>query len=312
MAPEDSPTLETLLEANLEASGLGLELGIIIQDNTPDRREHQNIPSGVRLISAPENPGLSSAYNRAIEIAELEGYEWLLTLDQDTILPRNFLIRVTELAKDLESTTEVGAIVPQVVSDGRLISPFRFAFNAVPRWFRHSVPGILTTATYAVNSAATLRVDALREVGGYDLMFPLDISDISLFHRLDLAHKKVFLAADLIVAHDFSMLGKQTRMSLERYRALLLDECAFWDLHMGVAGRIERLIRLAGRACKDLVKPGDKTFCRLTVAEILRRLTTSRKQRIAHWKQWAATRALAGSNGPSLNTPQAGSQRLSY
>jgi hypothetical protein len=95
-------------------------------------------------------------------------------------------------------------------------------------------------------------------------------------------------------------------MSMERYRALLLDECAFWDMHMGALARLERLVRLGGRICKDLAKPGGKAFCRLTAAELARRLTTFRSRRIAEWKQWAAARALANVGSPGVPDPSRG------
>ena len=50
------------------------------------------------------------------------------------------------------------------------------------------------------------------------------------------------------------------------------------------------MIRLVGRVCKDLLAPDERVFCRLTVSELKRRLLTTRLQRIAAWKIWAAAR----------------------
>jgi GT2 family glycosyltransferase len=290
MRPHESSTLRTLLDTARKVESDGLELGVLVWDNTPGGQDAGVIPAGVRYQAAPDNPGLARAYNSALETAHAEGFDWLLTLDQDSVLPANFLTRITDLARKLQSTPRVAAIVPQVTGDGRNLSPFQFALGTVPRCFRYGVTGIQEHATYAVNSAATLRVDALRSIGGYDPMFPLDISDINLFHRLQHSGKRVFVAGDLMIGHDFSLLKKHGRMSVERYRAMLLDECAFWDMNMGPLARVERMIRFVGRTCKDLLVPESRDFQRITLAELKRRLLTPRRRRIAEWTNWARMR----------------------
>jgi GT2 family glycosyltransferase len=291
MRHEESPTLQTLLNAVEETSLAELEIGIFIQDNTPGGQDPSALPCGIRYEAAQGNPGLAKAYNRALDIAQAEGYDWLLTLDQDTVLPIHFFTRITKLARTLESSPKIGAIVPQVVDGDRNLSPFRFELGAVPRWFRYGHVGISHRPTYALNSAATLRVTALRQIGGYDPMFPLDVSDINVFHRLYRHGYEVFLAGDLCISHNFSLLNKHQRMSLERYRAMLWDECAFWDINMGRMARLERLIRLAGRVCKDLLIPQEAAFRKIAIAELRRRLMTSRANRIVEWTNWAMARS---------------------
>jgi len=296
MLPGESPTLRTLLDAVRQASHNGLEIGVLVWDNTPGGQDPGENSDGVRYHAAPDNPGLARAYNYALDLAHAEEYDWLLTLDQDSILPANFLVRVAELARHLESTATIGAIVPQVTGDGRNLSPFQFALGAIPRWFRYGFIGAPEGATYALNSGATLRVASLREIGGYDPMFPLDVSDIILFHRLFRSGKKVFVAGDLLISHEFSLLKKPQRMSFQRYTAMLWDECAFWDMNMGIFARAERMIRLVGRACKEFLVPEGSTFRSITLMELKRRLLTSRSQRIDDWTRWARQRCSPSSH----------------
>lgn len=291
LRPAESPTLRTLCDAARHNSKGELELEILVWDNTPGGQDAGEIPDGVRYHSSPDNPGLARAYNSALEIAHADGFDWLLTLDQDSLLPTNFLVRIVELARTLQVATEIGAIVPQITGDGRNLSPFQFFLGSIPRWFRYGFVGTPQGATYALNSAATLRVTALRDVGGYDPMFPLDVSDINLFHRLFRAGKKVFVAGDLLISHDFSLLKKHRRMTMQRYNAMLLDECAFWDMNMGKLARAERMVRLAGRACKDLISPENVEFRKRAISELKRRMSTPRKQRIAAWQAWAKERS---------------------
>ena len=297
MLPGKSPTLRSLIEAAAQQSQSGLELSILIWDNTPGGQHPGDLPVEATYHAAPGNPGLSQAYNIALAAARKVGAEWFLTLDQDTILPSSFLEHLSKTIKLVDRRSEVAAIVPRVIGDGRELSPFYFALHAVPRWFGGTLTGCSEHAVYAVNSAATVRIQALCEVNGYNTLFPLDISDLDLFDRLNRKGYKVFVAGDLVVSHEFSLLNKQKRMSFSRYDAQLLDECAFWDLSMGSLARVERIVRLMGRVCKDWSDIEARPFRDRTIAEIKRRLVTSRQQRVAKWMTFATLRAANNGTG---------------
>jgi GT2 family glycosyltransferase len=286
----ESPSLQTLLAAAEEVSSSEIKLQILIQDNTPGGQSIGAVPSCIRYEAAPENPGLAHAYNRALNFAQANDYQWLLTLDQDTTLPRDYLAHMVKQVKRLDPDARICAIVPQMVDKGRNLSPFRFAAGFMPRWFEFGYVGTPSRATYALNSAAVLRVASLAEIGGYDYRFPLDVSDINLFHRLHAEGKRVFVAGDILVRHSFALLNKDKRMSMDRYPSMLRDECAFWDLYMGPLARLERFVRLVGRVGKDYCFTDDPAFRRATLLEIKRRLMTRRRQRIKEWMKWAENR----------------------
>jgi len=231
----------------------------------------------------------------------------MLTLDQDTVLPENFLQRIAKIAEDVKYDLDVAAILPRVIAGKKRLSPFCFAMGALPQAVPVDFMGVRHGATYAVNSAATLRIASLKLLDGYNSLFPLDISDMDLFHRVFLSGMSVYIAGDLVVLHDFSLLDKGGRMSLERYRNLLRDECAFWDINMSVFGRAERMMRLAGRICKDIFRPGSSEFRRITRKEIYRRLVTRRSTRIKQWSDWANSRRLRATF-PVVDLPVAVSQ----
>jgi GT2 family glycosyltransferase len=293
MAPTESPTIVSLLRILQNAP---LQIRLLIWDNTPGGQAHELHPEQAQYRAAPHNPGLAEAYNHALAQASEGGYNWLLTLDQDTELPENFLEILEKLAGSIEGNLQVAAILPHIMGDGRPLSPFRFVMGALPRVYSDNCPQIPREAVFALNSAATFRVSALSELNGYDPLFPLDISDLDLFRRIHLAGKQVFIAQALTVNHDFSLLRKHTRMSVDRYRSQLVEECAFWDLYMGPLARAERLVRLAGRVTKDLRTPQSGAYRAVTVEEIKRRLTVSRESRIAHWQRMAFARAEANAS----------------
>jgi len=91
LSPDDSSTLRTVLAAARNVSLEELRFKVVVWDNTPGGQAIEELPDGVLYVPAPENPGLAAAYNQVLAMAEAEGYEWLLTLDQDSILPADFL-----------------------------------------------------------------------------------------------------------------------------------------------------------------------------------------------------------------------------
>ncbi len=281
--PGEAITLRTLLRSAEAAAGEAIRLRILIVDNTPGGQEPGTLPEDVRYVAAPHNPGLAVAYNAARGMAEGEDCAWLLTLDQDTDLPEEFLRRLHRYAAEYREETRVAAIVPHIVDGSRHVSPLRFVGGFMPAMLPAGFTGIAPPFTSALNSAALLRVSALRQIGGYDERFPLNNSDTSLFHRLGEAGLRVAVAGEITVYHELAILNRGERMTIERYRQLLADERAFWDRHMGFLGRVERLLRLVGRTVKDLLGRRNPEFRRASLEEIRFRLLTRRRKRLAAW-----------------------------
>ena len=285
--PLHCSSLITLLASAAELSNQSNQapqaprLRILVADNTPGGQPIEALPPAVQYRAYVENPGLARPYNDALLEAERDGFEWLLTLDQDTSLPVSFLPEMLQSAKAYQQNQEVAAVVPCIVDGKRVISPFRYLGGFLPSMLPAGMSGIAGPHTSALNSASLLRVGALRELGGYDERFPLHNSDTRLYQRLDLAGKHVAVAGHVTVPHELSILDRENRMSPERYRHMLEDECFFWDRHMGPAGRAERLIRLAVRYGRGVLRGEAPAYQRLTLLELRRRLLTTRSARLA-------------------------------
>ena len=296
MTAEESNSYQSLLHAAGDVPAEMLDLKVILYDNTPDSASPVPLPPGVEYHKALRNKGLAEAYNFAIEVAEDGTYEWLLTLDQDTVLPRKYLSRMVTLATSVKNTPSIAAIVPQITSGDRLLSPYWFWHGAVPRWFRKGYAGIPSLPTFAFNSASLIRFSALRQIGGYHPLFWLDNSDTYMFRRLHQHGKSVYVEGDLQVGHDFSMLSFEKSMSPERYRNVVSTESAFWDLEMNWIAGLERTLRLVVRYLRQL-KSGSKTYRVITGKFLGRRLFWTRHRRISIWQK-ETTRQLCSSPLP--------------
>ena len=307
MAPNDSAALRSLYRAASRLSPGLASLEILLYDNTPGAAERPNLPPEIAYHAAGSNQGLPSAFNFALDLAETAGCGWLITLDQDTVLPPDFLTQIAGYAEALQPDFSVAAIVPQITGEGRKLSPNWFFAGAWPRWFPEGYVGVPPHPVYAFNSASTLRVSALRDIGGYDRWFWLDNCDSALYHQLHRHGKKVFVAGNIQVDHHFSMLDRDARMSAERYHNLLLTESAFWDLHMNALAGLERTARLGGRWLKHRLYGGKPEFRRETALALKRRLFSSRAARIAAWRRETVSMfpSLEGPSAPPAEQPNA-------
>ena len=283
IAPKESPAFKSVMAARQAFGPDAGDVRVLLWDNSPMAGAGEALPEGVAYFADDSNSGLATAYNRALEWAQLHGADWLLTLDQDTAVPAEFFEKMAAAAMESSRYSGIGAVVPQIAAGGKQLSPNWFQLGAIPRWYRSGYTGLPAEPVFAFNSGAMLRVDALKQVGGYDLRFWLDDSDAMIFSKLHEHGKRVYIAGGIQVEHEFSMKDMQGRMSPARYRNALLAETAFWDLRMNRMAGWERALRLMVRMMKHWMRGDSAELRQITWQALMRRLFTSRRRRIEEW-----------------------------
>jgi len=293
MQPSESTAFRTLRAALPGIESGQADIKILLYDNTPGGQAVGVLPVGVQYNADFENGGLATAYNYALEIAHKEGFDWLLTLDQDTSLPIDFLCKLGHAAAFVAPMHDVAAIAPCISSDGRALSPFtlmkRWTLTKnIPDWF----VGIPLEDVYAVNSASTIKVSALRAVGGYDPRFNLDFSDLAIYHLLHCQGLSVFVAGNIHVEHEVSVYDMRNRSTPSRYEDTCRAEEAAYDEWMGSVAGVVLTARIIHRLLYQLWRnKGTLPHFRIAFKYLCRRLFYSRKHRIESWKQSVSRRS---------------------
>ena len=265
----------------------GADVTILIYDNTPGGQDAGMLPSGVLYKPDTTNAGLAAAYNYALKVANEKGYSWLLTLDQDTTLPADFMRKLIDTIKLASPLETVAAIVPIVSSDGRIISPCIPSRNwtvmkNVPKGFS----GVSPEMVYAINSAVSMRVSALMRLGGYDSRFFADFSDYVMFWRIHQSGLQVFVAGDITVEHELSVLSLKNRTTSTRYEQIHRAEEAFYDEYLGRAAGLVLLLRLFHRLMFKLWRAGASlSYFKIDLRFICRRVFYSRTRRVRSWEE---------------------------
>jgi GT2 family glycosyltransferase len=286
-APHDSISVTSLQKAIDQLPAASGKVEVLLYNNTPgpSQVDPSSLPAHVRYESSGKNLGLAAAYNRALELAEGGGSQWLLTLDQDTVLPVEFLERLFVHIERLGRAESIAAVLPHVVAQGTKLSPTRYVLGAVRRPYPGDFNGIAGPHTFAFNSGATLRIAALREIGGYDPRFWLDYSDFSLFRHLEKRGKRFFIGGDIEVEHGFSMFDRVPKITPERYSNIVSAGSAFWDMEMNTLAGLDHTARLAFRYFKHLGRRGNPAFRKTTLNMLKKRLFHSKAYRIREWER---------------------------
>jgi GT2 family glycosyltransferase len=287
MQPGDSAALRTLRAAISSVQNRQAETEILLYDNTPGGQAVGVLPTGVQYKADPGNGGLATAYNYTLEIAHEKGFDWLLTLDQDTTLRNDFLCKLCDAAMFVAPMRDVAAIVPSITSNGRVVSPFTLMKHwTFMRHFPNEFVGIPLESVYAANSGTATKVSVIRAIGGYDPRFPLDLSDFVMNHRFHCQKLRVLVAGNIHLEHELSSHDLKNRSTPGRYEDYLRAEEGFCDEYLGRAVGIVVVLKLLYRLVYKLWRSGGSLpYFKIGLRFLCRRLFYSRKHRMESWRQ---------------------------
>ena len=113
---------------------------ILLYDNSPKRNPLYMGNSFLNAVYVHDgrNLGLANAYNYGVQYAKDNSKEWIMLLDQDTLLTSNYLHEVSHTLKNMP-TTDVVAIVPLLFCRNRHVSPMLNRSEQNVWWFQNQL-----------------------------------------------------------------------------------------------------------------------------------------------------------------------------
>lgn len=214
-----SSSFATLSEA---AKVADQKLRILIYDNSNFASEKNNETNNVIIdyIHNPINPGICEAYNVALEKAYLLGYEWLLVLDQDSELEPKYIKKTLRI---LNSNLEGDAVAINPLAynkSQKLVSPARWICSKVLPFKNVKIMQPIECKNMtSVNSGMFVNVNYLKEIGGYNKAFPLDMLDHWLMWKISRDKKYVFIS-NAILKHNLSC-SDLANVTYERHQNII-------------------------------------------------------------------------------------------
>ena len=147
----------------------------------------------VHYISYGKNLGIAKALSHAAQIAIENGYQYLLTMDQDSKAPLNL---VNACVAVFENNNNVGLVTP--------IHGNKYGTHIKP------IAGKTEKVNMAMTSGNLISLDVYNKVGGFDEDFFLDYMDIEYCFKLHLHHYDLIRIDDFVLDHNEADLTEIT------------------------------------------------------------------------------------------------------
>jgi rhamnosyltransferase len=169
----------------------------------PQLREASQFPH-VDVLRNSRNRGIARGLNQGLRAAQEQGFDWLLTLDQDSQITQSYVSTIVSAALAHEKLWSdrpvVGVIAPSQVND--LSGPINYPKSEV---------GGVTVTQEVIQSGALWRVSALTQIGGFDERLGIDAVDAAACLHLREAGYLVALTDSVEIDHN---LGDSRQVSI--------------------------------------------------------------------------------------------------
>lgn len=149
--------------------------------------------SKVFFLLSPQNIGIGAATNKIFEYAMQNEFEWVLTLDHDTICPRNL---VSEYLKYI-NLENVGLLCPKVI-DSKIVNNY---------WDNNN-HNIIEKIEVCIQSGALINVEAWLTIGKFDEWMFVDFVDFDFGKRMIINDFVMCRCNNVAIEHE---LGKKYR-----------------------------------------------------------------------------------------------------
>ena len=215
------------LKRNIEAIfSLQDKIDILIVDNAS-----KNIDDILTLISAynsvqiiknEKNEGIAYALNQAAQEAEERGLKWVLTCDQDSVMPSNSL---SEYKKAFD------------IDDVALVCPIVYDSNAGRYLDYKKTNESFTEVKGCITSGSLVKVNAWRDVDGFDADMFIDGVDFDFCYRLCEKGYKIIMNCPVAAkANGTVLLSTPARRRLTSLSAMFSMKSSLYSLlHISIS-----------------------------------------------------------------------------
>lgn len=162
--------------------------GIVVFDNVGNYQDFfDTYKNKVTYLTEGRNMGISYALNRIMNQAINNGYEWVLTMDQDTIIPDNMLEEFCQYP--LSEKTAI--ICPQVIDKRRV---YMHASEDIERYAK---------TDFCITSASCTNLEIWKSIGGFDENLFIDFVDNDYCKRLRLKGFEIVVCNRVVIDQQF-------------------------------------------------------------------------------------------------------------
>ncbi|SHG03402.1 glycosyltransferase [Ornithinibacillus halophilus] len=175
---------------------------VYVYDNTPEtsHEEYFNTP-GIHYYFNASNDGLSVALNNICKNAINHGYNFIITMDQDSIISNESLFSIQEFIKN-NDMEKVGIVAPAIIYDHNRVKEqplFERGFEYIE---------------WTITSGSAVNLDVYKKTSGFDENYFIDRLD---YDYCILLQKLNYYIIQLKGVYLYQSLGEQKKGILKNY-----------------------------------------------------------------------------------------------
>ena len=189
-----NPELKRLKE-NISAIQNQISSVVVFDNGSNNIDEIRNLISGftnVEFIRSEKNLGIAAALNRLMQWGYEKGYDWMLSLDQDSVCEKNF---VAEMTPYLTIEQNLGVVAPVIVDRNVGV-------------VGHNPKSEYAYVNTCITSGAFSKISAWKKIGEYDESMFIDSVDFEYCYRMRKYGYGVMQVRDVQLLHE---LGKSQK-----------------------------------------------------------------------------------------------------
>ena len=162
--------------------------------------------SKVSVLCNMENQGIAKALNQLASEAQKGGFDWILTLDQDSVAPSNIIEEFEKYTNNLNT----GMLCPVICDRNKgVVVEAKDNYKEIDE---------------CITSGSLLNIKAWRKIGGFDESMFIDGVDFDICYRLRKNGYKILCIQSVVLLHE---LGRIVYHRFIFWKVLVKNHSAF-------------------------------------------------------------------------------------
>lgn len=158
----------------------------------------------IHYLSEGHNTGIAHALNKIMEYADSKGFDWVVTMDQDTVVPSDI---IASYKAHMSYEKRIGIICPQIIDKRR-------------PYLKIKEEPALENVDMAITSASCTNINAWKTVGKFDEWLFIDMVDNEFSKRLICSNFKILQINTVIVDQEYGNIKLKSPQKQKFYLSL--------------------------------------------------------------------------------------------
>lgn len=184
-----NPNIE-ILKQNISSIFEQVDNVIVIDNGSKNNPEINEIAKSMycKMINLPENMGIAYALNLILDYADKNNYDYFLTLDQDSICPKNII----EVYYKYLNLTDWGILTCNYISTDEKAT-------------NKNYPNKISEVNECITSGSFCKVSVFKRIGGFDNKLFIDCVDNDICINLRVNGYRIFKVNEIEIKHNLGV-----------------------------------------------------------------------------------------------------------